>query len=146
MSIDKTALIIIWEIQNNYFAKYIIKNENQNDIDSSLFFNILNKDYIIVSNESKDIFSKIYEFKKDTPFVKDIFGTKENDIKFTIPWEYKDNFYIIEFCDELKISINNLFKNEIYAILFYKDERINSEYNNCFIYNKNYLLSNMMNL
>ena len=38
LSIDKTALIIIWEIQNNYFAKYIIKNENQNDIDSSLFF------------------------------------------------------------------------------------------------------------
>ena len=106
------------------------------------FFNILNKDYIVVSNESKDIFSKIYEFKKDTPFVKDIFGTKENDIKFTIPWEYKDNFYIIEFCDELKISINNLFKNEIYAILFYKDERINSEYNNCFIYNKNYLFVN----
>ena len=33
-----------------------------------------------------------------------------------IPWLYKNKYYIIECCNE-KISINNMFENEIYANL-----------------------------
>ena len=52
-----------------------------------------------------------------------------------IPWSYKNKHYFIDFCYG-KLTINNIFENENYAILSSQPE----DYHYCgYIYNKNYL-------
>ena len=135
LSVDSTELLIIWEIQNNYEKKYVIQNANEYINDSIILFNILNKNYIIVSSGYNKQFTKIYEFGEKTPFVKNIFGTKENYTNYIIPWEHKNKYYIIECCRG-KITINNLFLDEIYTTLFSRD---GCDIYCGFIYNKDYL-------
>ena len=136
ISCDKNNLVIVWDIQNNYNNQYNIQIKDFGTIwDSLLLFNIFNKNYILISSYNKDEFTKLYEFKENTPFIKNIYGTNENNTAFMIPWMYKRNYYIIECC-YYKIAINNLLNDECYANL-----SMNPEGKHCcgYIYNDNYL-------
>ena len=65
LTCDKNKLVIIWDIQNFYNKKYIIQTKYSDNIcDALLLFNIFNNDYILLSNYSKDEYSKLYEFKE----------------------------------------------------------------------------------
>ena len=94
LSCDENKLIIKWDIQNNYNKKYNIQGEYSGNIyDALLLFNIFNKNYILISSTNE--YSKLYEFKDNTPFIRNIYGTKENYTYFMIPWLYKNKYYII---------------------------------------------------
>ena len=65
LTCDKNKLVIIWDIQNFYNKKYTIQTKYSDNIcDALLLFNIFNNDYILLSNYSKDEYSKLYEFKE----------------------------------------------------------------------------------
>ena len=136
VSCDKKNLFIVWDINNNYNIKYNIQVKDFGTIwDSLLLFNILNKNYILIPSYNKDEFTKLYEFKDNTPFIRNIYGTNENNTAFMIPWLYKKKYYIIECC-YCKISINDMLNDECYATL-----TMNPEGKHCcgYIYNDNYL-------
>ena len=117
------CIIFIWDIQNNY----IIKNEIKEDkayIFDILLFNIFNKNYIVISNIKKDSFSSLYEVKDNQVKLKPtrkIYGTKENMTRFMILWKDNNKYYLIECCNNAKISINNLFEDETYINFETKD-------------------------
>ena len=136
LSCDLNKLIIIWDIQNDYNIKYSIKMELPDYIrDSLLLFNINTKDYILISNEGKKEYTKLYELKENIPFIRNIYGTNENITYYLIPWIYNNKYYIIECCYE-KISINNLLEDECYDNLDMPPE--GNHY--CgYLYNNNYL-------
>ena len=141
LSCDYMHSIIIWDIQNNFNIKYKFKSNYFGLIHYALLlFNIYNEDYILLSSTNRNIFikydySKLYKFKEETPFVKDIYNTDTNYTNYMIPWSYNKKYYIIELCDE-KISINNLFENENYAVLSKEPE---GDHQCGYIYNENYL-------
>ena len=136
ISSDKSKLVIIWDIQNKYKKKYNIQVTDFGNIwDSLLLFNIFNKDYIIISSSNKDEFTKLYEFKDNTPLIKNIYGTDQNITHYMIPWFYKNQYYIIEICFS-KISINNIFKEECYFNFTMEKE---AKFCCGYIYNNNYL-------
>ena len=117
LSCDGNKLVIIWDIQNNFNKKYTLQAKYKGYIyDALLLFNIFNNNYILLSSIEYDEYSELYEFKEDTKFVKNIYGTNKNNTFFLIPWLYKKNYYIIECCYQ-RISINNMLKDENYAIL-----------------------------
>ena len=136
LSCDKNKLIIIWDIQNNFNKKYNIQESYSGDInDAHILFNINDKDYILLSSGRIGEYSKLYEFKENTPYIKDIYNTNNNNTYLAIPWLYKGKYYIIELCD-CEININNLFEEECYASLNVEPE--GSHYSG-YIYNDNYL-------
>ena len=136
LSCDGNKLVIIWDIQNNFNKKYTIQSKYKGNInDALLLFNIFNNDYILLSSEKSNVYSKLYEFKENTKFVKNIYGTNEHKTFFIIPWLYKNKYYIIE-CSNQLISINNIFADENYAILK-KDPESNHYWG--YIFNDNYL-------
>ena len=100
-----------------------------------LLFNIFNKDYILLSNSSKDEYCKLYEFKENTPFIRNIHGTNDHCTYFIIPWLYQNKYYLIE-CSDNKIYINNIFEDENYADLSMDPE---GSYFGGYLYNDNYL-------
>ena len=136
LSSDKNELVIIWDIQNFYSKKYTIQAQYSGDIyDALLLFNVFNKDYIVLSNYASNEYSKLYEFKENTPFVRNIHGTNDHITYFMIPWLYQNKYYLIE-CSYNKIFINNMFEDENYANLSLDPE--GSHY--CgYLYNDNYL-------
>ena len=100
LSCDCNKLTIIWDIQNNYNQKYIIQSDYSGTIfDALLLFNYNNKDYILLSSSNTNEYSKLYEFKDNTPFVKNIYETNKNNTAYMIPWLYNNKYYIIECCD-----------------------------------------------
>ena len=136
LSCDNNKLVIIWDIQNNYNKKYSLQVKYSGHIsDALLLFNIFNKNYILLSSNNNIEFSKLYEFTSNTPFIRNIYGTNQNNIFFMIPWQYKNKYYIIDCCNN-KISINNFLEDECYANL-----TTNSECSNLcgYIYKDNYL-------
>jgi len=136
LSCDFDKLVIVWDIQNNYNKKYNIKTEYFGNIyDALLLFNIFNNNYILISSGNNNEFSKLYEFKNNTPFIRNIYGTNENFTYFVIPWLYKNKYYTIECCDYI-ISINNLLDDECYANLTMEHE---GYHYSGYIYNDNYL-------
>ena len=136
LSSDKNNKVIIWDIQNNYNQKYILEGRNSYQIwDALLLFNINNRDYIALSNDDKNEYSKLYELNNNAQFIKNIDNTKENKTDYMIPWTYNNKYYIIELCYG-KISINNIFDDENYAELSSQPEG----YQYCgYIYNQNFL-------
>jgi len=136
LSCDWNKLTIIWDIQNNYNQKYIIQSDYSGYIrDALLLFNYNNKDYILLSSDNTNEYSKLYEFKYNTPFVKNIYETNKNETRYMIQWLYNNKYYIIECCYK-KISINNIFEDENYSNLSKQPE--GSHF--CgYIYNNNYL-------
>lgn len=142
ISSDKNKLVIIWDIQNQYQKKYIIQVKDFGNIwDSLILFNIFNKDYIILPSSSIDEFTKLYEFRDKTPFIKNIYGTDKNITNYIIPWFYKKQYYIIEICHS-KISINNILKEECYANFTIEKE---GKYCCGYIYNNKYLCFSDLN-
>ena len=136
LSCDLDKLLIVWDTQNNYNQKYKIESKySGNILDSLLLFNIENKDYIILSSEKKEEYSNLYELKENTPFIRTIYDTNNNETNYLIPWQYQNNYYIIECCTN-KISINNMFKDENYATLSSKPE---GKHLSGYIYESNYL-------
>ena len=130
---DYNNLIIVWDIQNNYNKKYNIQLNSGTIWDALLLFNISNKNFILISSTNE--YSKLYEFKDNTPFIRNIYGTNKNNTRFLIPWLYKNKYYIIECCYK-KISINNMLEDECYANLNMNSE---SDHFCGYIYNNNYL-------
>lgn len=142
MSCDITNLLIIWDIQNDYDNKYWINVDgNSNIYDALLLFNIYNENYILISKYSKE-YTKLYEFKNNMSFIKDIYGTNENKTFYMIPWEYNKQYYIIECCENI-ISIYNVLDDENY----YKIKKYGSSDNNrlgaCLTNNKYLYVSNL---
>ena len=136
LSCDSNKLVIIWDIQNFFNKKYTIQSKYNGYIfDALLLFNIFNNNYILLSS-TKDIeYSKLYEFKENTKFIRNIYKTNEHYTCFMIPWLYRNKYYIIDCCDK-KISINNLFEDENYAILTMEPEGYHYW---GYIFNDNYL-------
>ena len=136
LSCDYDKLVIVWDIQNNYNIKYNIREEyTGNILDALLLFNVYDLNYILVSSENRNEYSKFYLFEENTPFIKIIYGSNENNTIFMIPWFYNKEYYIIECCDS-KISINNILEDECYANL----KQNSNDCNYCgYIYNDNYL-------
>ena len=136
LSCEKNNLTIIWDIQNDFNKKYLIKSSNIGTIFGALLlFNIYNKDYLVLSSRQIKEYSKLYEFKDKTPFVKDIYGTNNNDTAYMILWYFNNEYYLIECCRK-KISINNILKEENYANFFGENK---SDYYCGYIYKKNLL-------
>ena len=137
LSSDRDKLTIIWDIQNNFNKKYsIITNYAFLIWDALLLFNVYNKDYILISCGNLKEHTKLFEFSYNTPFVRDIYETDKNETYYMIPWWYNNKYYIIECCDKGKITIHNLFENEVYAALF--SHKLGQHL--CgYIYNQNYL-------
>ena len=142
LSCDCTKLVIIWDIQNFFNKKYTIQSKYNGYIyDALLLFNVFNNNYILISS-TKDIeYNKLYEFKENTKFIKNIYITNEHDTYFMITWLYQNKYYIIDFSNN-KISINNLFEDENYAILTMEPE--GAHYRG-YIFNDNYLCVNDLN-
>ena len=138
LTCDKNKLVIIWDIQNFYNKKYTIQTKYSCNIcDALLLFNIFNNDYILLSNYSKDEYSKLYEFKENNKFIRNIYGTNDHQTYFMIPWFYQNKYYIIDCAYDHKISINNLLEDETYANLTMDPD--NGEYYCGYLYNDNYL-------
>ena len=136
LTCDMNHLLIVWDINNSYKKKYIIEIRNSGYIsDALLLFNVFKNDYILVSSDNRNEFSKLYLFKDNTPFKRNIEGTKENCTEFLIPWQYKNKYYIIECCYK-KISINNILEDECYANLSKDPE---GDHYCGYIYKDNYL-------
>jgi WD40 repeat protein len=137
----ENKLIIIWDIQKNFYSKRIeIKNNAY--IFDILLFNNINKNYIVISNIKKDSFSSLYEVKDvKVELIRKIYGTQENMTRFMILWKYQNKYYLIECCNNGKISINNLFEDETYINFETKD----AIYDYGYIYNQNYLCTSDLN-
>ena len=87
LSSDKNKLVIIWDIQNFYNKKYTIQSQYSGDIyDAILLFNVFKNDYILLSNYASNEYSKLYQFKENTPFVRNIYGTNDHITYFMIPF------------------------------------------------------------
>ena len=136
LSSDTNKLVIIWDIQNFFNKKYAIQAQYSSNIfDAGLLFNVFNKDYILLSNAASNEYSKLYEFKENTPFIKNIYGTNDHITYFMVPWFYQNKYYLIE-CANNKIYINNMFEDENYANLSMNPEG----HHFCgYLYNGNYL-------
>ena len=135
LSCDENRVAICWDIKN-YSQKYMIYTNFSGYIwDALILFNIYEKNYIILPSNSKDEFTRIYDFKQNTPFIKNIYGTKEYKTNYLIPWLYKNNYYLIECCNS-EININNILKDETYAVLKKEPEGLHC----CgYIFNDNFL-------
>ena len=119
LSADENRLVIIWDIQKNYDKKYELQMNYSGYIyESIILFNISSKDYLIVSSTLNE-FTKVYEFNQTLPFIKDVYLTNENETQYIIYWKYNDKNYLIELCHN-KITINNIFENELYGTLIAK--------------------------
>ena len=140
-------ICFLWNIHNSYNLEYTIETKYINYIYSCIIlFNINNYNFIITSTlgrfNNKVEFSRLYLLSTGK-FFKNIYGTNRNNTVFILPWYNKKNneLYLIEF-GRYYISLNNIFKEEIYHN-FGKKEDYNKYYNG-FIYTKNdkdYLVS-----
>ena len=136
LSCDKNKLVIIWDIQNNFDKKYLIQSKYNGYIkDALLLFNIFSNNYILLSSSNSNDYSNLYEFKENTKLIKNIYGTNKYNIRFMIPWIYQNKYYIINCCND-KISIDNIFEDENYAILKAESEAAHVW---GYIFNDNYL-------
>ena len=104
-------------------------------MDALLLLNISNKNYIIISNITQKYYTALYEFNNDKP-KQNIFGTKENQTRHMNLWKKENNYYLIEYCQNQKVSINNIFEDECYANLIKDPEGIH-DYG--YIYKDKYL-------
>ena len=125
LSSDCSKLIIVWDINDDFNKKYTIKeNFKEYTYDVLILFNIFKKDYIISSSDNQhnyNEYTKLYEFKDNIPFIKNVYNTNKNKNAYLIPWLYKNKYYLISCCD-YEISINNIFEDENYAVLIEKPE------------------------
>ena len=141
ISTDKSNLVIIWDISDNYKICHKIQTDYKDYILSCLLiFNIEISsskviNYIVVSCSCIG-FTKLYSFNNGL-FLKNIQNTENNLTNYLILWKNKkdDNNYIIECCFK-KIYIYYLLNNnQLYAELMSNDTA-NSEHFGGIICNK----------
>ena len=137
LSCWRWCIIEIWDIQNNFNKKFNI-SIGTTRYDALLLLNKFEKDYIVISNYSEKKSSEIYDFSEKTPLVKEIHGTKENETYYMIYWPYNNKDYIIECCIG-KVSISNLFEDEIYTKFTFIKQ---CEFKYGFLFNDNKLCLN----
>ena len=78
LSCDFNKIAIIWDIHNISVKKFMVQTKYAGNIlDALLLFNIFNKNYILLSSDNKNEYSKLYEFKENTNFLKNIYGTNK---------------------------------------------------------------------
>ena len=162
ISSDESGIVNLWDISNNYSKKYSI-DTNYNDIIYSCLLvftnnenfessNNDNKGYIItstygISDENEKSSTKIYSMENNGEFMNYFSNTNNNSIYYLLSWFNKKNnkYYIIQF-SHMKIFVNNLLEEELYAEL--TQEQKLSHYSG-FIYeideNKCYLFSSSKN-
>ncbi len=135
LSCDESRLVCCWDISTYDLIDSIYTNYSGYIWDALILFNIFEKNYIFLPSNCLNECTKIYEFKENIQFLRDIYGTKDNKTNYLIPWFYNNNYYLIECCSS-KISINNILKDEVYTNLKCEPEGLHC----CgYIYNDNYL-------
>ena len=135
LSCDESRIVFCWDIQK--YTQYFKIHTNFSGYiwDALILFNIFGNNYLLLPSNSLTEYTKIYDFKENSSFIKDIFGTYDNKTNYLIPWYYNNNYYLIECCSS-KISINNILKDENYAVLKQEPEGLHC----CgYIFNNNYL-------
>lgn len=149
LSCDENKVVICWSLET-YNQHFIINTNMKGYIwDATVLFNIninINKfDFCIIPSNSDEECSKIYNFNSNTKLLGVIRSTLTNKTNYLIPWNYNNNYYLIECCNS-KISINNILKDENYANLEKSPEGMHCcgyIYKNIFLcvtdYNNNYL-------
>ena len=95
ISADDDKIVIIWDINNNYKIKHLIKTNYEHDINSCLLFfddksGKNNRNYIITSTfnysgNDKDSATKIYSFE-DGKFIRNINKTNNIPIFYLLSW------------------------------------------------------------
>ena len=130
VSADKDNIVFVWDVTNNYIIKYKINTNYKDDIYSCLMvFNASNTGANILVTSSynskgkeENASTKLYSMS-DGEFLKYIPITNEDSVYYLLSWFNKKNskHYIIQFC-YMKITINNLLEDEIYAILVQEPE------------------------
>lgn len=141
ISADKSNLVIIWDISNNYKISQKIQTDYKDYILSCLLiFNIEISsskvyNYIVISCSCIG-FTKLYSFDTNL-FLKNIQNTEYNFTNYLLLWKNKkDNSdYIIEICFK-KICIYHLLNNnQLYAELI-SNNTANSDLFSGIIYNR----------
>ena len=114
LSCDINKKVIVWDIQNDFLKKndFLETTYIGNIYNSLLLFDIYNKDYILLSSGNQNEYSKLYEFGKESKFIRD-FNNNKSGTSFLIYWKYNDKHYIIEGMVNF-ILIYNVLDNEIY--------------------------------
>ena len=136
LSCDEDKVSIVWDIQNDYKQKIVIKEKYFGNIfDALLLFNINGSDYIALSSGNANEYTKLYAFRENAAFIKNIYGTNKNNTNYLIYWKYNNKNYLIELCDK-KITVNNLFDDAVYANLSMDPEGFHFS---GFLYKDNYL-------
>ena len=145
LSCDENRVAYCWDIRN--YSRFLIIYTNYSGYiwDALILFNIFGKNYIFLPSNGLNEYTRIYEFQENASFIQNIYGTNENKTNYLIPWFYNRNYYLIECCSS-KISINNIFKNEVYANLINEPEGLHccgylykdnflcvTDYNNSFV-------------
>ena len=127
--------VIIWDIQDNFLKKIIIKEEEYTGkiFDSLILFDILKKNYILISSGNPE-FSKLYEFEKEYSFINYMGETNRAGTTFIIHWE-NNKHYIIEFLSNI-ILIYNMLDYELYASF-----KVITQYKSGYIFNNQYLFA-----
>ena len=151
LSVDIKGILIIFDVNDDFYLKYKINTNEYVIYSSIILFNILDGgNYIITSNSyvsdyDNSAFSKIYSLSTGK-FIKNINHTNLNGTYYitSLCNSSKNMYYEIECCLE-KISIINLSKNEIYHE--YISENEDEAFTKAFVYSKNnkdYLCSSSM--
>lgn len=139
LSCDENKVSIVWDIQRDFDPIYVYQEKNYTGIiyDALLLFNINNANYLYLSNnnDTGNENSKLFELKSNIQLIVNVYGTNLNYTYFNVPWSHKGKYYVIECCKD-RLSIHNIFEDEIYAILTLND--LSTNY--CgYIYDVNYL-------
>ena len=135
ISSDMNFNVIIWDEKFNILNKIETRNKGEID-DSYLLFHKNEKDYVIIipSTEINE-YTKIYDNKGN--FIKNIYNTNNNVTFHLNIWNYNNNHYLIEGSFG-KISIINLFKDELYHEFTYNPRSLHF---NGILYKKNYYIT-----
>ena len=131
ISSDEAGIVNVWDISNNFNIKNIIDTKYNDIIYSCLLVfaenneNVSNNNegYIItstygISDDNEKSGTKIYSMENNGEFVNYISNTNNSSVYYLLSWYNKKNnkYYIIEF-SYMKIFINSLLENEMYAEL-----------------------------
>jgi len=141
ISTDKSNLVIIWDISNNYQIYQKIQTDYKDYILSCLLiFNIeissfKVNNYVVISCSCIG-FTKLYSFDTNL-FLKNIQNTENNLTNYLLLWKSKkdDNDYIIECCYKKIFIYYLLNNNQLYAELI-SNSTANSEHFGGVIYSK----------
>lgn len=142
LSCDINSKAIIWDVANDYSIKYILRMSDTGIIkDAILLFGINKKNYLVISRNNKIEFTKLYELTKDTPYIRDIYNSFKNITYKIIPWNFKNDYYIIELCKGF-ISVKHLLEDKTYINFKLEKDDI---YLSGFIYQNSQLVVNISN-